>query len=699
MIYLPEQLGMERRKIDRRKNKPAEGELSLPDLIGIVYKRLWLVVLITAIPPVATYVHLSKIPRFYGAKASVLLETQEVNLADFPDVLSSVTFDNLTVPTEVQVISSPALIKETIAALGLRADQRGILSGPNVSDSVEAEDAKTPPGAHEYLTLKAFMDMLDVKQQGTSRVIDIAFRSADPRLAADIVNAHARQYVLSKQREKRNLAERIDRWLTEQIAALKDQNLKKAREVQQFRAQRGMVQSENSRELIYQQISDLSKKITETDSLLLDLQARNETLQSGDLHGLPDVVSSPLIQSFKTQASVAAQNLQSLRGKYGERHPEVVAAREQLMQINNDIAHEVANIKKSVLNELTSVRKQKALLEGNLQKLQQESSALQEKLISLQALQLEEQASRKLLDNLLARSEQIKSQIDFTRPDVSVVSTADMPYEPLGSKTLLILFGVLAFSGFVALVVVFLLEISKAGVRTREDIQKLSAFELIGTLPRTRLPISDIINKERSLFIEEIKRLFIHINAVNRGKTILFTASRRGEGKSTLAAAVAYYMNNLGLKTLLIDADTIDPVIAGVTMIPSSPGLSEVLAGRVPPERAISRDRHGLYILPAGERTPYISDLILSGKLETHLAEMKAQFDFIIFDCASALNLSDAEVISSQVDQTVVVLEWARTPREEFMKTVDILRRTSKNPPCVVLNKIKMSEMESFRVY
>lgn len=688
---------MERRKADRRKNTSGDGELSLLDILKIVYRRFWLVAAITLLPTAASFILLSQNPKLYSAKASVLLEVQEVKLAGLPEVMSNMEFDNLTVPTEVEVISSPALCKETIAAMGLRADADGKLSArPAQADGV-SEDGSTE--RTEYETLKAFMSDLEVKQQGTSRVIDITFRAYDPQLAAEIVNRHARNYLLSKERDKRELSEKIDGWLTEQISALKAQNLKKSMEVQQFRARNGMAQGENVRALIDQQISDLAAKILEVESRIVDLQSRNEILKSSPAQGLSEVVDSGLIQALKTRASAASQALQSMRAQYGEKHPDVIAARKELSQIEGDIAREVLNIKKSIENELAAALRQKSMLDSHLKTLQDQSAGLQEKIISLQALQQEEQASRKLLDNLMARSEEIKSQIDLKRPDVTIVSSADIPQEPVGSKKLLIVMAVFAGCGFAGFVLVFALEMGQRGIRTRDEIKKLSGLELIGALPRARLPISGVIQKERSAFIEEIKRLLIHLNSEERGKTILFTASRRGEGKTTIAATVAYYMNNIGLKTLLIDADTLDPVIAGVTMTPSSPGLFEMLSGRIPPEQALTRDRHGLFVMPSGERTSSLSDLILSGKLEARLEKLKAQFDFIIFDSASVLSVSDAEVLSTLADQTVLVLEWATTPREEFVKAAEILLKTAKNRPCVVFNKVKLSEMESLRVY
>ncbi|MCB1590825.1 MAG: polysaccharide biosynthesis tyrosine autokinase [Alphaproteobacteria bacterium] len=687
---------MDRRITDRRHSATEIEVPELRELFRILYKRRWLLIILTALPVMAGMVYLKNKPDYYSATASVLLETQEVRLPDISELLTNMKFDNLTVPTQVSVISSPSLIRRTITLLKLRVDDKGNLLLPNPEEEFDAgKKLPDPDSTERYKIFKTFLSNLQVKQEGTARVIEISFRSVDPFLAAQVANTHAKQYVYSREQDKKRLAEELDKWLSEEIKDLKEQSLIKSRAVQKFRAENGMVQGKNSQELIYQQISDLASQQAQIDTRVVDLHARAEMLQSGNPHGLTDIVQSRLIQDLKARASQTAQKLQSLRAELGSKHPDVQGAREELSQINSDIAREVANVKKSIENELTTVTKQKELLEEKMTRLQKQADDLQEKMITLQALQLEEQASSKLLDNFLARSEEIKSQIDFTRPDVSIVSLAETPGEPTSSKKALIFAAICAFSGFFALSVVFFLEIGNQGVRNREDVSRLSGLPLLGALPRTRLPISGILKKDRSPYLEEMKRIFIHLNSQEHGKTILFTSSRRGEGKTTIASSLAYYMHNIGIKTLLVDADTLVPVIAGVTMINEKPGFSELLSGKAELEDVVVQDKYGLSIIPAGEPTPYISDMLLAGRLNASLDILRENFECIIFDCAPVLTVSDAEILTGMVDQVVIVVESGKTPREEFKKSASILRNLARQTPNVILNKVKFSDIQS----
>lgn len=684
---------MDRRRTDRRKE--IGQDIAIPDLMGIlqiIYRRKRVVLPIVLIPMIATLFFLKFKADTYKATASVLLEDQEVNMSDFQDVVSGMQFDNMTAPTQISVIQSPTLIRHTINSLNISTDPNGnmALLPDAMPDSTNTQPSDTEI---DYGIFKHFTENLEVKQQGTSRVIEISFYSKDPTVAARIANAHAEQYVMSQINIKKIQAGKLQDWISKQIIQLKQESLRKSDAVQKFRVESGMVLGRNDQELVYQQISDIAAQLTPTQTRMLDLKARNDLLTTGDTQSITEVVDSNLIQDLKGRLSDTSQKLESLRTDYGGNHPSVIAAQQEIKQIQRDIQTEIGNIRKAIKNELTTVEKQKEMLEEKLTELQKQADSFQEKQGTLQALQLEEAASKKLLDSFLARSEEISSQVDFTRPDVRIVSMADVPGEPVASKKPIIFIAATLLSLMIALTIVFLLEVIDSGIQTKEDIKKLYNIKLLGTLPIERYPIKKVLDKDRSVYLEEIKRIYIHLNTTPEIKTLLFTSARKGEGKSSVVISLAYYLTSIGKKTLVIDADTLDPTIAGITQIKNDVGLYELLAGTCGLKDVLVKDRYGISILPSGEQNPYVSDLLLSGRLQPHLAVLEKAYDYILIDSAAALDISDTEILSALVDQVVLVTAWAKTPRKKIGEAVEVIKQFSKNVPSVILNKMDVSKI------
>ena len=125
--------------------------------------------------------------------------------------------------------------------------------------------------------------------------------------------------------------------------------------------------------------------------------------------------------------------------------------------------------------------------------MQKEAEALKENQIELQALQIEETASSKLLDNFMARSEEIKAQSDFTRPDVRIVSLADVPSEPAGSKKTILFVAIAMLSGLFAVGAALALEMIDHGIQKRDDVKKFLNIKLIGCLTQEKSPITSVL--------------------------------------------------------------------------------------------------------------------------------------------------------------------------------------------------------------
>lgn len=676
---------MDRRKTDRRKDTSSEVYIpDLGDLIRVINKRKILILFIIALPVCTAAFYLKSMPKTYVATSSVILEAQNVNLSDFQDILQSTKFDNLTVPTQIEVITSSSLIKKTIADLKLQIEGKDkIIIGHDETKQNLAT-----------LSVKEFLDHLHVNQQGTSRVINISFKAKNPGIAAKIVNTHTRNYVFSQVQAKKAHAAKINKWISEQIDTLKKESLQKSQEVQRFKSEHGMVQGLNSQDLIYQQISDIAKQLSPIETKELDLQSRVELMKSGKTDSISAVIESDLVQRLKSRSSEISQKLKSLKADFGDNHPDVLATRQEQKQILSDINREISNIRKSIENELETTVNQKKLLNEKLTELQEKADTLQSKQIELQSLEFSESASKKQLDNFFARSEEIKSQIDFTRSDVNIVSEADIPTEAVGSKKALILAIVLFLSAGLALAIVLILELTKKGISKKEDVKRLLNIRLLGTLPKEKSPLSNILSKQRSVYVEEMKRIYIHLTSDEACKTILFTSAQNYEGKTITAVALAYFLKSIEKKVLIIDANTVKPDISNLTGTQREPGFYELLSKKNKLEDVIITDEHGVSVIPAGAEVSLSSDLLLSGAFTPHINALKEQYDHIIIDTAPANETSDAEAITKHCDQTVILCTWEKTPVSMLKEITESLRAMSPNLPSVILNKIPLAELK-----
>ena len=684
---------MDRRKTDRRN--VAAQNFKIPDtenIFKILYKRKFLITIIIVIPVLFGMTYLKTKADIYRATSSVKIENTNLNLAEFQDIMAGTQFNTLTIPNHIEGILAPSRAHETITALGIVVDENGNLLPTKVplEDLPIAQDNVIDHGITE-----SFYENLHISQQEPSSIIEISYDSPSAQNSATIANSHAKYYVRFQTKTKLEQAERLNKWVAAQIMSLKEENIKTSRAVQAFKSEHGMVKGGSSEDLIFQQISDIAKQLSPIETKELDLRARVDLLKQGKSHVIREVIESQLIQSLKSRASIATQELQRLAIDFGNNHPDIVAAKKELSQINKDINTEILNIRRSIENELETAIKQKKLLTDKLKNLQNNADTLQEKQVMLKALQLEEDASHRILDNFRSRSEDMKSRIDFTRPDVTIASYAKTPMEPKGSEKAFILITIAALAAVLALILAIVLEMRDNGIQKNDDVRDILNLKLLGTLPKEKNPVARVLSKQRSIYIEEIKRIYIHIVSQDKTKAILFTSARIGEGKTLTALALASYLQSIGKKTIIIDANTIFPRIAQMTEVPQSPGLYELLSGLNTLNDVIAQDENGLSVIPSGVENNFSSDLLIAGRFKKYLEDIKLLYDYVIIDSASALNASDAEILAALSDETVIVAAWGKTPKTILKKSGEILRKSSKTTPYVILNKLPLSELKN----
>jgi len=150
-------------------------------------------------------------------------------------------------------------------------------------------------------------------------------------------------------------------------------------------------------------------------------------------------------------------------------------------------------------------------------------------------------------------------------------------------------------------------------------------------------------------------------------RVFLITSAISGEGKTitsiNLAMTMAHDLNNKSI--LLIDADMRKGRIARYLGIESSPGLSDILEGKLEAEFAlVAPNINNLTVLPAGKHPKNPSELLGSKKMVNTIAELKKKYDYIFIDSPPVLPLTDPCVLGSIVDGVIMVIQAGRTQRE-----------------------------------
>ncbi|MFC1496828.1 CpsD/CapB family tyrosine-protein kinase [Candidatus Margulisiibacteriota bacterium] len=156
----------------------------------------------------------------------------------------------------------------------------------------------------------------------------------------------------------------------------------------------------------------------------------------------------------------------------------------------------------------------------------------------------------------------------------------------------------------------------------------------------------------------------------------------------------------------MVSSDLRRPVIAKTFGMRRDPGLSEVLNGSVKLDKAIrsisdimlgemsyeeiikSPSFGNLWILPCGRLPLNPAEMLSSRKMVKLVEELRARFDYILFDSPPVLPVTDASLLAPYVDSVAVCYEIGRTARAALLRAKNQLQSSGANVVGLVLNHI-----------
>lgn len=666
------------------------------DYWRVIRMRLPLVILVFLLVVITTAVITYLMPREYAS--TVTLEVREGGkvLNVFGNAQRD-GFDPRFVTTQFEIIQRKEILYPVIERLGLEKawrDRYGLASQAQVYNKL--------------------LRMITIKEIRNTQLIQIVVLSTDKQEAMKIANAIAEEYQKKRIAEEQALSTRsLDRLRSEvEKEAAKVEALKK--EVSRIRIEDGIIDLNPEGVEEVQQLPERVLMTQEEQVGIARLEAAKMRAKYEEISKLTDeeIMRSMVTMDREVQDPTVVQilplylqtvsELRSMENSgYGPNHPRVLSLGAKSAEMENQLLQQAAVVRKNLATNMIISEQSLKALEGRLAESRGTSSDSRTKSAAYYDAKTNYIEAKKVLEAArLSLSTQTMQQ-QMPQSPAAIWEYAEVSDSPARPRVMLnMILGV--FVGLLMGVgLAFFVEYLDTSVKTMEDVENFLKVPVLAVVPKN---IGLLMHEPPNTVDAEAYRIMRTNIEFNRktteGNSFTFASGGASEGKSTTLNNLAFTFARGGYKTLVIDADLRRPSQHRVFRIEPTIGLSDYLAKDIDMDEAVvSTPVENLYFMSCGSHPADAQGILNTKKMVDLIGEAKKRYDLLFIDSPPILGVSDASLLASSVDFTIIVVQHRRFPRSMLQRVKQSVVNVGGRIIGVVLNNVDIRDDMPYQYY
>ncbi len=683
-------------------------DLSIKEIAMLLRRNIYTIFSIIFFVLVLTAIFLSVTPRLYTASSVLQINIPANKVINIESVTSSISADDSAIVSELDILESRSLASKVIEKLGLENDPEfnGGLSKEKffagLSSSVmnyfgqehQRKDTKDDKSGISTKVINQYLDRLVVVRRPHSYTITVKFSSHFPQKTRDIVNAIAEEYINSQLARKFEATEQANQWLSERLVELEKNVHESEVKVQNFREQNNLLENASGVTITDQQLSEINTQLVTAHAERAKAEAKLSNSRIS-IDSSPEVLNSGLIQQLRGQETELLRKKADLSNRYGPKHPKMININAEITDLNQKIRAEIGKITESLQNEVEVAKSREEALTNSLEHLKEKTGDSSRASVQLSELTREMNANRTLYESFLTRFKQTSESKGTEQADARIISKAETPVGPSYPNPQLFFLIALVLGILLGVITAFLIESLDHSFRQAQQLRERTGLRVLAMLPEMKGKETE---GSSSIYYESIRAVIasIHFPRTERLlKTIMVTSSIPDEGKSFFSHSLASILANSGKKTILVDTDlkraSLSESLVGESF---QYDLSDFLTDSTVTEEEIilKAETGGPDFIPARCNIENSQDLLSSKKMQRLMDYLSSRYDYIIFDTAPLMAISDALIFSSTVDTCLFVVRWGVTPQGIVMAALQQLKDANAPIAGAVLTRVDFSK-------
>jgi len=702
----------------RPANVPLGERRTLMDVWRVLTKQRFVVISMTILFVAGAVWYAFRTAPVYESSSRIEIKPNEYSGNDILGLFEAEDEAAESLATEVRILQSDSVLFETAQALHLIH----LVRGNNKPTKSGSPDEVTPQERSALIGI--VRGGLSVTIIPNTRLVEIHYRSNDPKLGTDIVNQLVETYSDAELQTKFERTEHVSKWLQNRMDDLRLEASDTQRRLADYQREHNIVGTDENN-LTIQTLEDISGELDNAEADRIMKEARMHEFDSLN----PDMIAlmgdNTALISLRGQLTDLQTQRAQLASKFGAKHPQMLELDQEIAKVQKQIDDEVELARRQVTDEYKGAVGMEDELRKRLSAQEDAAYRLNADVAQYAILRHQAELTRDLYDTLQMRLKEATISAGMSAANITVVDRATVPFIPVApQKSRALLYGFLG-GLFVGCVLAFVIESIDDRLRTSEEVEAASMLPSLAAIPnmsysgpkhkgdaRERALMGPFQTPHQLITIWDPKshgaesyrglRSSLLLSSIdNPPRVIVITSAFPSEGKTTTAINFAIVLAQRGEQVLLVDADLRRGSLRRVFGIADeNVGLSTALSQQSPDNDlpVPFPELPSLYVLPTGPLPPNPAEMLSSNRMEEQMRQWVKKFDRIVMDSAPLLAVSDTQSLAVRSDAVVLVARAGVTRKRALIRARDLLWRVNAPVAGVVVNDVDL-RLENFYTY
>ncbi len=351
-------------------------ESTAGEYLRLLLKRKWMMIgCFATIFSVVAIASLKTTP-VYEASGTIAVNKPDTTL-NFQNstTLSLDYFDPTELDTEVKILQSDLLAMQVIRELNL--DRRPEIANqappsPSAPGDLAPDPLQTDPALASSM-IGGFKGNLRVNLSPNTRIIEVHYRSADPQMAANVVNTLMQTYVENNFKARFESTMQASDWLSKQLVDLQMKVETSQEKLVRYQKEHEILGADEKQNITMEKLDELNKELTAAESERMDKEATYRLVESGDPEAIANSVAAaedsgagqtgtPLLGTLRTKEADLKIQAAELNTQFGPSYPKLSILNNQLKEVDSQIQGEMKKIVSKVRGQYSAALQRESML-------------------------------------------------------------------------------------------------------------------------------------------------------------------------------------------------------------------------------------------------------------------------------------------------------------------------------------------------